>query len=164
MGARKLGLAGLGMTLAVVAVCVAYLVGNDAVPAVADSRGAVSQSQANDAAETRVIAGVEFPVNENGMTYGSGAHATWQSDPAEMASTLPDLVAVEMPDCETGYLTRDDWIRSDSDPEGVTNPEEALAWMAAGSPRPSLPIYAEDGVTQIGWWKTVNGVTSAYYL
>ena len=62
MGAKnkKLSAAGLVTVLAIVGICVAYLVGNDAVPAVADN-GRAEAASSGEATKSRVVSGVSFP-------------------------------------------------------------------------------------------------------
>jgi hypothetical protein len=80
-----------------------------------------------------------YPVNENGMSYGSGAGID-EDDPG------PDLVAAHGTDGRCGFVRASD---RQQDPPG--SPEEAAAHMADLDPDGrDVPLYAQDGVTVIG--------------
>lgn len=154
---KKLGITGFAAVLAIVTVCVAYLVGNDAVPAVADA-GQEGATPIEGAPRTRAVAGVSFPVNQSGQTYGGDL-----SD-ASNEECVPDLVAVSLNDADdpdaVGYMYKKDWQWNPP----ASNPDEALEWMASGSPRDPVSLYASDGQTQVGWWVTENGVSTGRSL
>ena len=160
MGAKnkKHSVAGLVTVLAIVAICVAYLVVNDAVPAVADSGQKEVASEEGENLAMRTIGGVSFPVNRNGQTYGGDLSDASNED------CVPDLVSVSLNDLGNpdaiGYMYKKDWQWKPP----VSNPDEALEWMAAGSPRDPVPLYASDGQTQVGWWITENGVSTGRSL
>lgn len=154
---KKLGIAGSVAILAVVTICVTYLMGSDAVPAVADAGQKTGVSN-EEAPRTRVVSGVSFPVNQGGQTYGGDL-----SD-ASNEECVPDLVAVSLNDADdpdaVGYMYKRDWQWSPP----ISNPDEALEWMDAGSSRDPVPLYASDGQTQVGWWITENGVSTGRSL
>lgn len=154
MTKKKLGAAGAVAVFVVVAVAIACLVWNDVVPASAGS----DASAASDA--ERSIAGVSFPVNENGQTYGGELEAATDEDGVVAYDNLPDLIAVVMPDGSEGYMTKDDYA-SGVLGDDINTPEEATEWVESGGVRDPLPIYAVDGQTQIGWWVTKGGVSHA---
>ena len=80
-----------------------------------------------------------YPVNENGMSYGSGA-AIDADDPG------PDLVAAYGTNGRCGFVRA-----SDREQEVPADPEEAAAHMADLEPDGrDVPLYAQDGVTVIG--------------
>ena len=80
-----------------------------------------------------------YPVNENGLSYGSGAGVD-EHDPG------PDLVAAIGTNGRCGFVRA-----SDRDEEPPADPEEALAHMADLDPDGrDIPLYAQDGVTVIG--------------
>ena len=79
-----------------------------------------------------------YPVNENGMTYGSGARVD-ADDPG------PDLVAAY------GIHGRCGFIRS-ADRQGAT---ERVAGSDPGGR--DIPLYAQDGVTVIGSFRIGPG-------
>jgi hypothetical protein len=80
-----------------------------------------------------------YPVNENGMSYGSGASID-ADDPG------PDLIAAIGTNGRCGFVRA-----SDRDEEPPADPEEALAQMADLDPDGrEVPLYAQDGVTVIG--------------
>jgi len=78
-----------------------------------------------------------YPVNENGMSYGSGA-AIDEDDPG------PDLVAAHGTNGRCGFVRA-----SDRQQDVPPSPEEALASTADPDGR-DIPLYAQDGVTVIG--------------
>ncbi|MGF9753851.1 hypothetical protein AAII07_01515 [Microvirga sp. 0TCS3.31] len=87
----------------------------------------------------RLATAPPYPVNENGMSYGSGA-ALDEDDPG------PDLVAA------SGINGRCGFVRAaDRRQDLPRSPEEAAAYMADldGDGR-DIPLYAQDGVTVIG--------------
>lgn len=86
-----------------------------------------------------------YPVNENGMTYGSGAGID-EDDPG------PDLIAAHGADGRCGF------VRAADRPQPATTLAEALA-----SPGPDgrlVPLYAQDGVTVIGQLRSRWALTS----
>jgi hypothetical protein len=86
-----------------------------------------------------------YPVNENGMTYGSGAGID-EDDPG------PDLVAAYGTNGRCGFVRADD----------LPQPARTLA-QALASPSPDgrdLPLYAQDGVTVIGGYRSGQVLTS----
>ena len=87
----------------------------------------------------RLATAPPYPVNENGMSYGSGANID-EDDPG------PDLVAAYGTNGRCGFVRA-----SDRDEEPPADPEEAAAHMADLDPDGrDIPLYAQDGVTVIG--------------
>jgi len=83
----------------------------------------------------RLATAPPYPVNENGMTYGSGANVD-QHDPG------PDLVAAHGADGRCGF------VRSEDRPQPATTlAREQEPAEPAGR---DVPLYAQDGVTVIG--------------
>ncbi len=79
-----------------------------------------------------------YPVNENGMSYGSGA-AIDADDPG------PDLIAAYA-NGRCGFVRA-----SDRQQDLPRSPEEAAAYLAELDPDGrDIPLYAEDGTTVIG--------------
>lgn len=156
MEKRRLSRAGLvGVSLATAALVAMVWFAGDA------SRADATSATAAGLGKTRIVNGAEYPVNENGQTYGDIAP---DSNGYTITAHGPDLIAVWMPDRETtGYAVREDmiWFESQGD---CQNPEEAVAWMEAGQPMDPIPLYAEDGETQIGWWAGENGRCEARWL
>lgn len=107
---------------------------------------ALASSEEEPEAETRLINGIKYPVNENGQTYGDVGFEgegtkTWASLEAS-----PDLVRVSLSDTdEVGYVEK-----------GVTgtlaDPDDPILQQDA-----RYPIYESDGETQIGWWIRKGG-------
>lgn len=82
----------------------------------------------------RLPAEPPYPVNDNGMTYGSGAGVDAE-DPG------PDLVSAYGTDGRCGF------VRAADRPQ----PERTLAGALAATPEQrEIPLYAQDGVTVIG--------------
>lgn len=87
----------------------------------------------------RLPAAPPYPVNENGMTYGSGAGID-ADDPG------PELIAAYGTDGRCGFVRAADRPR----------PARTLA-QALASPSPDgrlVPLYAQDGVTVIGEFRS----------
>jgi len=80
-----------------------------------------------------------YPVNVNGMSYGSGAGID-EDDPG------PDLVAAHGTNGRCGFVRA-----SDRQQDLPRNPEEAASYTADLDPDGrDVPLYARDGVTVIG--------------
>ena len=80
-----------------------------------------------------------YPVNDNGMTYGSGAVID-ADDPG------PDLIAAYGTNGRCGFVRA-----SDRQQDLPRSPEEAQASMAdLDANGRDIPLYAQDGVTVIG--------------
>lgn len=100
----------------------------------ADRRGVdVSDSSGSDSSHG------SYPVNENGMTYGS--------DFGKAES--PDLILATGDDGKQGYLKQSDIYGPEP-----KSPEEAAALTAVADQPRVLPLYASDGVTVIGTFTT----------
>lgn len=84
---------------------------------------------------------VEYAENENGQTIGSAYIAAISGD-------MPDLVKAVTVDGKVGYVYAQD-ITYDM----PANPEEALAMNALAQSNPTIPVYAEDGTTVIGYFQ-----------
>jgi hypothetical protein len=87
----------------------------------------------------RLPAAPPYPVNDNGMTYGSGAGID-ADDPG------PDLVAAHGSDGRCGF------VRATDRPRPARTLAEALA--GPGPDGRDVPLYAQDGVTVIGELRT----------
>jgi hypothetical protein len=86
----------------------------------------------------RLAAAPPYPVNDNGMTYGSGAGID-EDDPG------PDLVAAYGTDGRCGFVRAAD----------LPQPARTLA-QALANPSPGgrvVALYAQDGVTVIGTYR-----------
>lgn len=131
------------LTLVGVGIGMVCMLGNHVTTVVAGEEDVAVTAEAGQAeyvpTEFRVINGIEYPVNENGLTYG----AAGDSDGDGRDDTHPDLIAVRANNGKNGYVYWED-LESRT-PEGLTL-EEALAtdWN-----RP-FTVYAVDGVTIIG--------------
>jgi hypothetical protein len=94
----------------------------------------------------RLATAPPYPVNENGMSYGSGAGID-ADDPG------PDLVAAHGTNGRCGFVRA-----ADLEQEVPADPEEASAYMADRDPDGrDVPLYALDGVTLIGSFHTGPG-------
>lgn len=159
MEKAKLGRAGLLMVLGGVAASVTLVwlcwVGS---PAYASIPAEATQEETGQ--RTQRVNGVEYPVNENGQTYGEAG----LKDGEDVPEACPDLISVYI-DVDTGnefigYMEKDVYF---SVPD-IANPEEAVSWMEAGQPTDPVALYAKDGVTQVGWWVGENGKWSGRSL
>ena len=87
-----------------------------------------------------------YPENDRGMTYGSGANVD-ESDPG------PDLVAAHGTNGRCGFIRA-----ADLEGDQPRDPEEAAEHMANLDPDGhDIPLYAQDGVTVIGWFHVDSG-------
>jgi len=93
-----------------------------------------------------------YQVNENGLTYGSGASAySFESE--------PDLIRAMGDDGIIGYVYAID-LRGPI----PNTPEEALAIMQMqGTKLRSIPLYASDGQTVLGEFFVGGGERTEYY-
>lgn len=84
---------------------------------------------------------IDYPVNENGQTYGTGEDAVYVDD-------LPTLVSAVGDNGKKGYVYADELLSSP-----VKNPEEAVEYMKSikdGTYVPrSINVYEADGKTVI---------------
>jgi len=95
--------------------------------------------------------GVQYLINENGNTYGSGADAPSYEE-------MPDLIRAMGTNGKEGYVYFKDL-------QGFipNNPEEAVAYMIelekTGFPSRFIPLYTQDGKTVIGEYEiaTITG-------
>ncbi|MDR1299310.1 MAG: hypothetical protein LBJ84_03560 [Oscillospiraceae bacterium] len=91
-----------------------------------------------------------YPVNANGMTYGSGSIAYRPRN-----SGMPDLIAAVGVDGVTkGYIKNSDLLPMPK------NPEEALEQNALMKEGFMIPLYDVDGETVIGEFFEGGGSTS----
>jgi hypothetical protein len=93
----------------------------------------------------RLPAEPPYPVNENAMTYGSGAGID-EDDPG------PDLVAAYGTNGRCGF------VRAADRPQPARTLAQALA--SPGSGDRLVPLYAQDGVTVIGELRIHQRLTS----
>ena len=88
-------------------------------------------------------------VNMNGQTYGTAGDKLYDED-------IPDLIAVIGDHGIQGYVTKEDYM----DDDGVTCPEEAVAYMEAKA-RGEIPdqvwtVYEADGITPVDTFTVGN--------
>lgn len=107
-----------------------------------------SKSDLDEISKEEVV--YEVKENENGQTYGSDLASTDYDNG-------PDLISVEMENGETGYVYRDEFYDNENQPN---NPEEAVAYMEMVEKNVKkygyyklIPVYEEDGKTEIGSFK-----------
>ena len=124
-----------------------------------------------------VIAGVEYPVNEYGLSYGdtvtvfAAVQAQVEKDVNDelefddLLAFAPDLVEAKTNEGEAGYISAESYLRKvfvglyaekllDKQDSGQATPEDALKIMSEASQAERvLTVYAADGMTAIG----VNG-------
>jgi hypothetical protein len=84
--------------------------------------------------------GPPFPTNANGMTYGSGLSP----------GRGPDLVAAYGTHGQLGYVRRAD----------LNGPKPTALVTTGTIEEPhAIPLYAQDGVTRIGWFRVRRGAS-----
>jgi hypothetical protein len=98
---------------------------------------------------------IDYPVNDNGQTYGSGLHSEFEDAEA------PDLIFAVGVDGTEGYVLKTD-LEGTGPLAKPQNPDEALAYMeqleelaneaaARGDKYVYyIPLYESDGTTVIG--------------
>lgn len=93
----------------------------------------------------------DFPVNDDGQTYGS-TDGVGRKD-------YPDLILVEASNGRQGYVEND--VLNEVTGANVSSPAEAVAWQrkmdAAGQASKWIPVYLSDGKTQIGTFEVDRG-------
>lgn len=111
---------------------------------VADEATAAAEEEARPSSV--IIAGVEYPVNEYGLSYGdaitvsAAVQAQVDKDMEgeleldDLLALAPDLVKAKTNEGEDGYITAEDYLRI-SEKDEATN---------------VLTVYAADGTTEIG--------------
>ncbi len=112
--------------------------------------------------ESSALPGIEdkdyvYPKNENGQTYGPD----WMGAGEDYEDHAPDLIAAQGVNGKQGYVKRTDL----DDPDGslVSNPEKAVQYMERKNQRNGknyyivIPVFAEDGVTEIDQFWIYNG-------
>lgn len=87
-----------------------------------------------------------YPVNDDGLTYGSAAFAN-------SIETEPDLVSVVGENGVRGYV-----YSTDLNEPMPRNPEEAAEIMRRGQEPRTIIVYKEDGKTAIGEFITGGGM------
>lgn len=110
------------------------------------------QAQESQIEQVRMVGLVEFPVNENGQTYGSSADA-YRNIPEgvmqnEVINYLPDLVLVANSEGIEGYVLKEHYF-----PTLPKTPQEAVELASTSSPK-EVPLLASDGLTVLGSWQT----------
>ena len=112
----------------------------------AGSSSAQTEVLASAGKEAEVPQGPPFPTNQEGNTYGAipdkgGApYSEW-----------PDLIAVSLGTGLVGYVHKEALHMSDSPVDNPSTPEELLDFSSKMPA--SVPIYAPDGVTQLGTYR-----------
>lgn len=99
--------------------------------------------------DATVETGVEYPVNEQGQTYGSLADAPNDDE-------APDLVLVELPNGEEGYVKSKDLFAAEG--ENASTPAEAKASerKLEKTGGIDLPAFESDGKTPAGTFEGVS--------
>ena len=112
--------------------------------------------------ESSALPGIEdkdyvYPKNENGQTYGPD----WMGAGEGYEEHAPDLIAASGVNGKQGYVKRTDLDDPDGSP--VSTPEEADEYMERKNQRNGknyyivIPVFAEDGVTEIDQFWIYNG-------
>jgi hypothetical protein len=112
-------------------------------------------------AATVASLGPDFPVNAQGMTYGSNAHAT-------TVAQEPDLIAAvgKTPSGQliSGYVRKaDDDLWSGIGLSGAAQIVAYQARVAQAGPVIHIPLYAQDGTTVIGQFSIDNNPATVTY-
>ncbi len=92
-----------------------------------------------------------YGTNARGETYGSASNASTNSQ-------LPDLIAVQEPDGAVGYIKRADFIG----PSLSLSQVRSLPRDSAGNlvePAPTVPVFKQDGETEIGEFTITQGTS-----
>lgn len=87
----------------------------------------------------------EYPVNENGQTYGAAPLARTPDEE-------PDLISAMGTSGEEGYV-----LKTDLDGFQPQTPEEAIKWQNERPDFWMIPLYKSDGETVIGEFKVGGG-------
>ena len=112
--------------------------------------------------ESSALPGIEdkdyvYPKNENGQTYGPD----WMGAGEGYEEHAPDLIAASGVNGKQGYVKRTDLDNLDGSP--VSTPDEADEYMERKNQRNGknyyivIPVFAEDGVTEIDQFWIYNG-------
>ena len=117
--------------------------------------------------ESSALPGIEdkdyvYPKNENGQTYGPDwMGPDWMGAGEGYEEHAPDLIAASGVNGKQGYVKRTDLDNLDGSP--VSTPEEADEYMERKNQRNGknyyivIPVFAEDGVTEIDQFWIYNG-------
>ena len=148
MQTRRMRIAFAGTVLGVALVGV---IGGTAIAQVPGllSPGGITAGEGYDAEPAQAP---EYPRNEAGQTYGSGAEAI-------SPETEPDLILVVDSTGHLGYVLKADLdaVNGTAAAEGFKSPEDALAWQNANAGKVSvLTVYSNDGKTVTGEFVVVN--------
>lgn len=90
-------------------------------------------------ADSETAEAPEYAVSDSGLSYGSLADA-----PSD--ALAPDLILVELPDGQQGYVYSEELFAAEND--DPSSPGEAIASNDKGPV--GVPVYELDGVTRIG--------------
>lgn len=138
----------------------------DAVPQVRDAANNAA-AQVEIVSQTRVVGGVEYPVNENGMSYGLGGDAEEAYIAAleesggnlskeEALAFFPDLVAVSNSDGIQGYVMACDYydyLSGIANVKGIEQPNGEVVPVSISLDQ-KYKLYDVDGATILGEWPT----------
>jgi hypothetical protein len=93
----------------------------------------------------------EYPVNKEGLTYGSLADATSERN-------TPDLVLVELADGSTGYISSSELQELEESGSKPNSPEEAVHRQSKRDAQGpvELTVYDVDGTTVLGSWQALT--------
>lgn len=136
-----------------------------------------NKAQAVIVPQTRVISGVEYAVNENGMSFGpsgeaeeayvsaldeSGGHLSRE----EALAFFPDLVAVMNNDGTQGYVTADDYYNYFSGIANVKGIEQTTGEIVPSfiGTEQKYKLYDVDGTTVLGEWPTYGEANKEVYI
>ncbi|MGK2875492.1 MAG: hypothetical protein ACSLEW_07605 [Nocardioides sp.] len=92
---------------------------------------------------------VDYPTNDQGMTYGAFPSESTQ----DRAADSPDLVLVIGDNNVEGYVYNSE---SFADDEAPSSPEEAIKQQDSSSGRRVISVYADDGKTVVDTFTIVR--------
>lgn len=94
-----------------------------------------------------------WPSNASGQSYGSIQGVT-------SSASVPDLILVIATDGKVGYVHKAQWLAATQ--VVPADPAAAVAQAQSGgnTATTTLPVYAQDGVTQVGVFVAGGGTTS----
>lgn len=121
-------------------------------------------SAASAGVKTTPMPDPQYKKNAAGQTYGSAADSNAPENEPDLIAVVTTnnlttkqvsrmsvaaAAATDTGGGQQGYVKKDELAEADG--SNVSNPEEAAKWMAGGAKEDHLvPVYASDGMTQIG--------------
>jgi hypothetical protein len=134
--------------LSVIAGCAALVVGTVGGAALAQTPALRAPAGLTSDSATQVVPMPEpdYPVNQNGLTYGSAAAAP-------SSDSEPDLIEVIASNGVSGYVLKSELDDANGSAAAATfkSPAEALEWQAARTGKDvTIPVYDRTGARIVG--------------